>query len=47
MILQHKENGTQVVMPDDTRLVMGWWQSESKMISYPASEWDAVKESRG
>ena len=44
MILQHKDSGLQVVMLDDTRLVNGWWSSDSKMVSYPASAWDEVKE---
>lgn len=28
----------------DGRLSMGWWQSDSKMVSYPASEWEEVKD---
>jgi len=44
MTLRHKDDGREVIMPDDTRLVNGWWSSDVKMVSYPASEWDEVKE---
>lgn len=43
MKIKNRETGQVVVLPDG-RLVNGWWQSDVKMISYPASEWDEVKE---
>ena len=41
--IRHKETGAEVSLPDG-RLSMGWWQSDAKMVSYPASEWDEVKD---
>ena len=41
--IRHKETGAEVSLPDG-RLSVGWWQSDVKMVSYPASEWDEVKD---
>ena len=42
MTIKHKETGKTVELPDG-RLVNGWWSSDVKMISYPATDWDEVK----
>lgn len=43
MKIKNRETGQVVVLPDG-RLVNGWWSSDVKMVSYPASDWDEVKE---
>lgn len=40
--IRNKETGAEVSLLDG-RLSMGWWQSDSKMVSYPASAWEEVK----
>lgn len=41
--IRHKETGAEVSLPDG-RLSMGWWQSDVKTVSYPASAWEEVKD---
>lgn len=46
MKIRNPQTGQEVILPDG-RLVNGWWQSDVKMVSYPATEWDEVKDDAG
>lgn len=43
MKIKNRETGQEVVLPDG-RLINGWWSSDVKHVSYPATDWDEVKE---